>query len=226
MAAFHAACCNPQVQRPKANAKSLFVKPSLRKGILPSILGALIEARKATRAALKVAQEPTTRAILDSRQKALKLTASELCSRCCIIICFSLRATHKLLQALQHMAACCSAKQRQQPCNTGLPPSSCHMRRHGAKAAGTARCAAADALYGFTGAQASNLQSVALADSCLALGAKVGPCTEAHRTVSSAGWLNLAIPSAAPCVTCGWACQHTPLPACSPRTMHGRSWRL
>ena len=79
MAASHAACCPLQVQRPKANAKSLFVKPSLRKGILPSILGALIEARKATRAALKDAQEPTTRAILDSRQKALKLTASELC---------------------------------------------------------------------------------------------------------------------------------------------------
>ncbi|KAL3139857.1 hypothetical protein ABBQ38_004153 [Trebouxia sp. C0009 RCD-2024] len=92
------------VLRPKANVKSHFVKAGLRKGILPSILAALIEARGTTRAALKEASDPATRAILDSRQKALKLTAN--------------------------------------------------------------------ALYGFTGAMASPLQSVALADGCLALGSQ------------------------------------------------------
>ena len=178
MAAFHALSCNLQVQRPKANAKSLFVKPSLRKGILPSILGALIEARKATRAALKDAQEPTTRAILDSRQKALKLTASELCSHSCINTSVSLRAKTACTQAAAGLAASvlhalqCSAVAAS--LQHSLPPWSCHVWLHGDRAAATARHAAADALYGFTGAQASNLQSVALADSCLALGAKVG----------------------------------------------------
>ena len=108
-----------QVQRPKANAKSLFVKPSLRRGILPAILGALIEARKATRAALKDAQEPTTRAILDSRQKALKLTASELCPPSCTKGVVPRRAGTACTQASAGLAASCcmlcSAEQRQQP---------------------------------------------------------------------------------------------------------------
>ncbi|KAA6423641.1 MAG: DNA polymerase delta catalytic subunit, partial [Trebouxia sp. A1-2] len=46
-----------EVLRPKANVKSHFVKPELRKGILPSILAALIEARAATRASLKEATD-------------------------------------------------------------------------------------------------------------------------------------------------------------------------
>ena len=46
------------VLRPKANVKSHFVKPELRRGILPSILAALIEARATTRAALKEASDP------------------------------------------------------------------------------------------------------------------------------------------------------------------------
>ncbi|KAK9916419.1 hypothetical protein WJX75_002409 [Coccomyxa subellipsoidea] len=82
----------------------VYVKPEIRKGILPSILAALINARAATRAALKEVTTPAQMAVLDSRQKALKLTAN--------------------------------------------------------------------ALYGFTGAQASPLQCVPLADSCLALGAQ------------------------------------------------------
>ncbi|KAL0056285.1 hypothetical protein WJX82_009537 [Trebouxia sp. C0006] len=93
-----------EVLRPKANVKSHFVKPELRKGILPSILAALIEARATTRASLKEATDAGSQAILDSRQKALKLTAN--------------------------------------------------------------------ALYGFTGAMASPLQSTALADGCLALGSQ------------------------------------------------------
>ncbi len=56
------------------------MKPEIRKGILPSILAALMEARAATRAALKQvpADQLAQRAVLDSRQKALKLTANAL----------------------------------------------------------------------------------------------------------------------------------------------------
>lgn len=54
------------------------MKPEIRKGILPSILAALINARAATRAALKEATAPAQKAVLDSRQKALKLTANAL----------------------------------------------------------------------------------------------------------------------------------------------------
>lgn len=46
------------VLRPKAGVTSHFVKPGLRRGILPSILAALIEARATTRAALKEASDP------------------------------------------------------------------------------------------------------------------------------------------------------------------------
>lgn len=82
---------------------SFFVKPSVRPGILPQILAALMTARTRTREALKHTADATDRAVLDGRQKALKLTAN--------------------------------------------------------------------ALYGFTGASASPLQCVPLADSCLAYGA-------------------------------------------------------
>jgi DNA polymerase delta subunit 1 len=56
----------------------VYVKPEIRKGILPSILAALINARAATRAALKEVTTPAQMAVLDSRQKALKLTANAL----------------------------------------------------------------------------------------------------------------------------------------------------
>lgn len=55
-----------------------FVKPSVRKGILPEILAALIEARTQTRKVLKDTLEASQRAVLESRQKALKLTANAL----------------------------------------------------------------------------------------------------------------------------------------------------
>ena len=57
-----------------------YVKQEVRKGILPSILAALMNARAATRAALKEVppDQPSQRAVLDSRQKALKLTANAL----------------------------------------------------------------------------------------------------------------------------------------------------
>ena len=50
----------------------------MRKGILPEILAALMSARAATREALKGVVHPGARAVLDSRQKALKLTANAL----------------------------------------------------------------------------------------------------------------------------------------------------
>lgn len=93
-----------------------FVKPGVRSGILPSILAALISARAATRQQLKGTTDPAQRAVLDSRQKALKVTAN--------------------------------------------------------------------ALYGFTGAQASPLQCVPLADSCLAYGAQ--SCRKARDVLEAA----------------------------------------
>ena len=61
-------------------AGAVFVKPGVREGLLPGILAALIEARTATREALKEAppDDAALRAVLDSRQKALKLTANAL----------------------------------------------------------------------------------------------------------------------------------------------------
>ena len=49
-----------------------FVKPGVRQGVLPAILSALVSARAVTREQLKAATDPATRAVLDSRQKALK----------------------------------------------------------------------------------------------------------------------------------------------------------
>lgn len=56
-----------QVLRPKAQVKSHFVKPELRRGILPSILAALIEARATTRAALKDTSDPSQSSHSQSR---------------------------------------------------------------------------------------------------------------------------------------------------------------
>ena len=59
-------------------AGAAFVKPHIRQGLLPSILAALVSARKQTRAALKTEGSRAQRAVLDSRQKALKLCANAL----------------------------------------------------------------------------------------------------------------------------------------------------
>lgn len=50
------------------------MNPQLRPGVLPGILAALIAARAATREQLKGAADPATRAVLDCRQRALKIT--------------------------------------------------------------------------------------------------------------------------------------------------------
>ena len=52
--------------------------PGVREGMLPMILSALINSRAATRKLLKETEDPSQRAVLDSRQKALKLTANAL----------------------------------------------------------------------------------------------------------------------------------------------------
>ena len=59
-------------------AGDTFVKPGIRKGILPAILAALIQARSATRQLLKETDDAAYKAVLESRQKALKLTANAL----------------------------------------------------------------------------------------------------------------------------------------------------
>ena len=61
-------------------AGATFVKKGIRAGVLPSILAALMSARSATRASLKNldADDVEMRAVLDSRQKALKLVANAL----------------------------------------------------------------------------------------------------------------------------------------------------
>jgi DNA polymerase delta subunit 1 len=51
----------------------LFVKPSRRKGLLPTVLEDLISARKRAKADLKKETDPFKRAVLDGRQLALKV---------------------------------------------------------------------------------------------------------------------------------------------------------
>ncbi|WFD23405.1 DNA-directed DNA polymerase [Malassezia equina] len=55
-----------------------FVKSSLRKGLLPEVLEALLAARKAAKADLKKETDPLRRAVLDGRQLALKVSANSV----------------------------------------------------------------------------------------------------------------------------------------------------
>ena len=59
-----------------SRAGDKFVKPHVREGILPIILSALIEARAVTKRLLKDTEDPAQRAVLSSRQQALKTTAN------------------------------------------------------------------------------------------------------------------------------------------------------
>jgi DNA polymerase delta subunit 1 len=56
----------------------VFVKPSVRKGVLPAILDELLNARKRAKADLKKATDPLERAVLDGRQLALKVSANSV----------------------------------------------------------------------------------------------------------------------------------------------------
>ncbi|TPX67220.1 DNA-directed DNA polymerase [Spizellomyces sp. 'palustris'] len=57
---------------------ALFVNPSVRKGILPTILEDLIAARKRAKGYLKKETDPFKRAVLDGRQLALKISANSV----------------------------------------------------------------------------------------------------------------------------------------------------
>eukprot|EP00803_Ostreobium_quekettii_P009207 evm.model.scf_772EXC.4 EVM.evm.TU.scf_772EXC.4 scf_772EXC:31453-42840(-) len=105
---------------------AVFAKPDARRGLLPSLLAALMHGRALTKAALKRVEDKAQRQVLDSRQKALKVVAN--------------------------------------------------------------------AMYGFTGSQASPLQCLALADSCLALGAST--CRRSREIVEDLAALGALGPGA------------------------------
>lgn len=55
-----------------------FVKPDVKKGILPLILEELIGARKRAKNELAKATDPFEKAVLDGRQLALKISANSV----------------------------------------------------------------------------------------------------------------------------------------------------
>ncbi|XP_044259978.1 DNA polymerase delta catalytic subunit isoform X2 [Tribolium madens] len=59
-------------------ANCMFVKSSVRPGLLPHILQHLLAARKKTKAELKEATDPVVRAVLDGRQLAYKISANSV----------------------------------------------------------------------------------------------------------------------------------------------------
>ncbi|KAF5300035.1 hypothetical protein FQR65_LT09292 [Abscondita terminalis] len=59
-------------------AQNMFVKSSVRPGLLPEILQQLLAARKKAKAALKDEKDPVMRAVLDGRQLALKISANSV----------------------------------------------------------------------------------------------------------------------------------------------------
>ena len=56
----------------------LFVKTSVKKGLLPIILEDLLSARKRAKADLKKETDPFRKAVLDGRQLALKISANSV----------------------------------------------------------------------------------------------------------------------------------------------------
>lgn len=58
--------------------KNYFVKPHIKKGILPQILEDLIEARKKAKKDLAQEKDPIKKAVLDGRQLALKISANSV----------------------------------------------------------------------------------------------------------------------------------------------------
>lgn len=65
-----------QVTRTPAN--NVFVKESVRKGLLPEILESLLAARKRAKNELKNETDPFKRSVLDGRQLALKISANSV----------------------------------------------------------------------------------------------------------------------------------------------------
>lgn len=56
----------------------LFVKSTVRKGLLPEILESLLSARKKAKTDLKKETDPFKRSVLDGRQLALKISANSV----------------------------------------------------------------------------------------------------------------------------------------------------
>lgn len=65
-----------QIERTPTN--HLFIKSSIRKGLLPEILESLLAARKRAKNDLKVETDPFKRSVLDGRQLALKISANSV----------------------------------------------------------------------------------------------------------------------------------------------------
>jgi len=66
---------NQYIRTPSGN---LFVKSSVRKGLLPEILESLLAARKKAKADLKKETDPFKAKVLDGRQLALKISANSV----------------------------------------------------------------------------------------------------------------------------------------------------
>lgn len=62
----------------KTPSSNLFVKSSVRKGLLPEILEALLTARKKAKSDLKNETDPFKKKVLDGRQLALKVSANSV----------------------------------------------------------------------------------------------------------------------------------------------------
>merc|ERR1719361_1971284 len=62
----------------KTPSNNLFVKASVRKGLLPEILESLLSARKKAKADLKKETDPFKKQVLDGRQLALKISANSV----------------------------------------------------------------------------------------------------------------------------------------------------
>lgn len=62
----------------KTPSGNLFVKSSIRKGLLPEILSDLLSARKRAKADLKKETDPLKKMVLDGRQLALKISANSV----------------------------------------------------------------------------------------------------------------------------------------------------
>ena len=55
-----------------------FIKPEVKKGILPEILEELLAARKIAKKDMKAAKDPLTRGVMNGRQLALKVSANSV----------------------------------------------------------------------------------------------------------------------------------------------------
>ena len=67
---------DPVTGKPSVRKGSVFVKPHVRKGLLPRICGGLKSKRRAVKEAMALATDPHTKAVLDKRQIALKIACN------------------------------------------------------------------------------------------------------------------------------------------------------